>query len=191
MRLEPSHRLLVGVNGASLVSVPLVLLLLVVLHMPQKNVLEQGRAAVSPPSPAGIVPAPSAAGSGTVAEALQPQESVRETAHQHKQATVHPKKIPVERVLYSARWTAGEIRRKIAGKMPQYPAGFTGEAMVRVELVVSPAGNVRAAKLLQIGNARCDEVTLREVRLWKFQPLPPRQKRADHRCVVIVSFTRK
>lgn len=191
MRLEPTHRLLVGVNGASLVSVPLAILLLFFVYLVPKHGAETHRA-VSPPSPSIAVPIPPAASDGTVSShTIQSQESPRKAAPQRQQATTPPKKVPAERVLYSVRWTVGEIRRKIAGSTPQYPAGFTGEAMVRAELVVSAAGTVRSAKLLQIGNARCDEVTLREVRLWKFQPLPPRQKRTDQRCVVIVSFTRK
>ncbi len=191
MRLEPTHRLLAGVNGASLVSVPLAVLLLFFVYLVPKHGTETGRA-VSPSSPAIAVPIPPASSNGTDSpQTIQPRESPREATPQPQRAIVSPKKVPGERVLYSVRWTVGEIRRKIAGNPPQFPAGFGGEAMVRVELVVTSGGAVRSAKLLQVGNARCDDATLREVRLWKFQPLPPRQKRMDQRCVVIVSFTRK
>jgi outer membrane biosynthesis protein TonB len=175
MRLEPAHRLLVGVNGASLVSVPLAVLLLFFVYLVPKHGAETGRA-VSPPLPSSAAPVPSV---------------VSEAPRQRQQTIMPAKKAPAVRVLYSVRWTGGEIRRKIAGSIPHYPAGFSGEAMSRVELVVSAPGNVRSAKLLQIGNPLCDEVTLRDARLWKFQPLPPRQKRADQHCVLIVSFTRK
>lgn len=190
MHLEPTHRLLVGVNGASMASVPVAIILLLFVYLVPKSGTESGRA-VSVPSPAITVPVPSVANNDAVSHPAQSQVAPRETPIQHPRSNVTPKKVPVERVLYSARWAGGEIRKKIAGAMPQYPAGFTGEAMVRVELAVSAAGNVRSAKLLQLGNPRCDEAALREVRLWKFQPLPPRQKRIDQRCIVIMSFTRK
>jgi TonB family protein len=190
MHLEPTHKLLVGVNGASMASVPVAIILFLFLALVPKNAAETGRA-VSPPLPASTVPVPSVTSNDIVVPVEQSRVAPREAPRQRHQAVAAPKRLPVERVLYSARWAGGEVRRKIAGNMPQYPAGFSGEAMVRAELVVSAAGNVRSAKLLQIGNAHCDEAALREVRLWKFQPLPPRQKRVDQRCVVIMSFTRK
>jgi TonB family protein len=188
MRLDPTHKPIVGVNAASLVSVP-VLIILFVLSMrsapPSVSDATQprveSRPAATPSAPASV-PASN--------PSSKPPESVRTVEHR-QQPAVEPKKPTVGRVIYSFRWSGVEVRRKIAGEIPQYPAGVTVEALARLELVVTAAGGVRSAKILQAGNAQCDEAALREVRQWKFEPLVHSRGRADQRCVVLLSFMRK
>ncbi len=185
IRLDPTHKPLLGVSGASLASVPLIVVFFLLL-VPRGG---------SAPAVGGAVPAP-AVSSPTIADTsrvVRPAEPVAGKIVRRGQQSIAlaTKKTPLERVVYSMRWSGGAQRRKIGGKVPQFPAGVTVEAMARAELLVTGAGAVRSAKLLQSGNPRCDEATLREIRLWKFDPLPRPQKQPDQRCVVTVSFTRK
>lgn len=183
MRLEPTHKPIVGVNAASLVSVPTALLLFVLSF----------RAAPPPQTPA-PQPAPASTGVPPAAVSLpapRPPEAAHALPDRRQPAAVTAnRKAIASKVVYSVRWPGGMSRRKVVGNLPQYPPEVTSEALVRLELVVSGSGNVRSAKLLQTGNAQCDDAALREVRQWKFEALP-RQASRDQRCTVLVSFMKK
>jgi TonB family protein len=185
MRLDPTHKPLVGVNGASLVSVPVIILLFV---LSLKFGPPPGRGAAQPR------PEPKRAAAQIVAEAppvTKPAVDARTSTEHRQQPVVEPRKPTIGRVVYSVRWSGAENRRKVAGNVPQYPAGVTVESMARLELVVTGTGVVRSAKVLQAGNPECDDAALREIRQWKFEPLARQNGRVDQRCIVLVSFMRK
>jgi hypothetical protein len=92
------------------------------------------------------------------------------------------------RVLFSLKWGGGGKRRKVSGNLPAYPADVHVPAMAQIELVVSGTGVVHTARVLQRSHPRCDEVALREARLWKFEALPGRLRKTDQRCIVTMSF---
>jgi TonB family protein len=190
IRLDPAHKPLLGVSAAAFASVPLIVVFFLLL-VPRSGSAPTAGGAVQ--VPAAVVAAPATLDTSRTTPAVRPPEPIPSKIARSDQQRVAlaTKKAPVERVLYSMRWSDGAQRRKIAGKVPRFPAGVTVEAMARAELVVTGAGAVRSAKLLQTGNPRCDDATLREIRLWKFDPLPRPQKQPDQRCVITVSFTRK
>jgi TonB family protein len=186
MRLESSHKPLAGVPGAALASIPVVLLLFGLVFWksagPGGLSGEPGNTGISQlRDPGYIAPSHPAIVSGS--DQVGPP--------QHKPSVNPGKAASAERVLYSVHWSGKDARKRVSGDSPQYPAGVNGDAMVRLELVVSAAGSVKSAKLLSSGNARCDEAALREVRDWKFETLQGQKKKPDQRCLVTISFFKK
>jgi TonB family protein len=186
MRLETSHKPLAGVPGGALASIPILLLLFGLVFWKTANpggLSEGSRTAAKSPlqdssQNAGTLPA-------VVVDAGQMRPPQLKPG-------VNPSRLPApERVLYSVRWSGKDARKRVSGNSPQYPVGVNGEAMVRLELVVSAAGAVKSVKLLSSGNARCDEASLREVREWKFEALQGQKKKPDQRCLVTISFFKK
>jgi len=184
MRLEPTYKPLVGVNAASLASVPVLVLLFVLSYRPISP-------PVGPSARHDVVSAPQMVTSAAVQQpVVKPPEVAHAVPERRLPPAVAAGKSAPGKVVYSVRWSGGGIRRKVAGNVPSYPAGVTAEALVRLEVVVAGGGSVRSARVLQAGDAQCDEEALREVRQWKFEPLP-RQQARDQKCVVLVSFMRK
>jgi periplasmic protein TonB len=58
-------------------------------------------------------------------------------------------------------------------KNPQYPPGLQREAVVRIRFTVLPDGRVGQMIPVQKGDARLDEITIKALRQWRFNPLPP------------------
>lgn len=58
-------------------------------------------------------------------------------------------------------------------KNPQYPPGLQQEAVVRIRFTVLPDGRVGQMLPLQKGEAQLDEITIKALRQWRFNPLPP------------------
>jgi TonB family protein len=182
MRLEPSHRPLVGVSGAALATIPVVaLLVLLPLFHP-----------AAPTAPSTQVHAPATVKTDTTVTS-NPAVTTRPATTTPASATpaVTPRQETNERVLYSIRWVGGGTRKKMSGNIPKCPPELSGDALVRVDVVVASSGVVRSAKVLTPHHPRCDEVSLREVKLWKFEPLPVKRKSPDQRCTVTFSFFKK
>lgn len=91
--------------------------------------------------------------------------------------------------LGSVQWIGGGKRRKVSGALPRYPAGVNVAAQIKLEAVVAPDGTVRSVRPAQKGNARLEEAAMRELRRWRFEPLPRSIPQRDQRCVVTFNFT--
>jgi TonB family protein len=186
MRLESSHKPLAGVPGAAMASIPVVLLVFGLLFWKTA-----GTGGVSEESGNSAKPQRQDSSHHPTSAPAVVADMERVRPPQQKPSVNTGKASSNERVLYSVRWSGKESRRRISGNSPLYPSGVSGEAMVRLELVVSGSGVVKSVKLLSSGNARCDEASLREVRDWQFEPLQGLKKKPDQRCLVTISFFKK
>ncbi len=141
------------------------------------------------PSPFQIEVVPSVPDSSAEAD-VQPAAAIvaGATPRIHEATSLRSGEERAGRVLYSVKWTGGGKRRKVGGVLPKFPSGPGKAGMVQIELVVTGLGAVRTARLSQAGDSRYDEPALRDVRTWKFDPLPPRLRKSDQRCVVTLSF---
>jgi len=92
---------------------------------------------------------------------------------------------------YSLEWTNGGTRKKLSGDLPKYPEGTNVEAQIRILAVVTPDGNVRSVQPAQRANARLEDAAMRELRLWRFEPLPSGAPQVDQSCVVSFQFRLK
>ncbi len=88
----------------------------------------------------------------------------------------------------SVQWTGGGKRKKVSGDLPRYPAGANVQAQVRIEAVVAPNGTVKSVKPVQKANARLEEAAMRELRRWRFEPLPRTLPQREQKCVVTFNF---
>jgi TonB family protein len=88
----------------------------------------------------------------------------------------------------SVQWIGGGKRKKVSGDLPRYPAGVNVQAQIRIEAVVAPNGTVKSAKPAQKANARLEEAAMRELRHWRFEPLPRTLPQREQRCVVTFNF---
>jgi TonB family protein len=91
--------------------------------------------------------------------------------------------------LSSWQWTNGGKRKKISGALPAYPAGVTATAQIKMEVMVAPNGHVRSVRPAQRGNTHFEEAASRELRKWRFEPLPRSFPQRDQRCLVIINFS--
>jgi len=62
------------------------------------------------------------------------------------------------------------------------------EAQIRVEAVVTPAGTVKSVRPAQQGNARLEDVAMRELKQWRFEPLSRNLPQKDQHCIVTFNF---
>lgn len=85
-------------------------------------------------------------------------------------------------------WSGGGTRRKLSGALPAYPAGESNDAQIRLEAAVTPEGKVRAVRPIQKANARMEDVGMRAVRVWTFEPLPPGVVQKDQTCLITFNF---
>ncbi len=92
-------------------------------------------------------------------------------------------------VAFSIQWTQGGSRRKISGDLPKYPEGVNVQAQIKILAVVLPDGSVQSAQPAQKGNTRLEEVAMKEVRFWKFEPLRTSQPQLEQSCIVTFLFT--
>jgi outer membrane biosynthesis protein TonB len=88
----------------------------------------------------------------------------------------------------SMQWSGGGTRKKISGALPEYPEGVKVETQIKIELTVSPDGSVKSLRPAQKGNMKLEEVSLKETRLWKFEPLHASSPQRDQACVVTFNF---
>lgn len=91
-------------------------------------------------------------------------------------------------VSMAMEWTGGGTRRKLSGPLPAYPAGESSDAQIRLEALVTPGGKVRNVRPVQKANARMEDVAIRAVRIWTFEPLPPGVVQKDQTCLITFNF---
>lgn len=92
---------------------------------------------------------------------------------------------------YSIHWAGGGTRQKISGDLPTYPEGVNVEAQIRLLAVVAPDGSVKSVHPIQKAHERLEEVALKEVRFWKFEPLDITQPQIDQTCTIVFVFKLK
>ena len=92
---------------------------------------------------------------------------------------------------YSIQWLDGGTRRKIAGNLPKYPEGVNVEAQIKIMTVVMPDGSVKAVQPEQKANTRLEDAAMKEVRLWRFEPLRSNQPQLEQNAVITFLFKLK
>ena len=91
-------------------------------------------------------------------------------------------------VSLSMQWSDGGTRQKISGNLPTYPAGVNVEAQIKIEAVVLPDGNVKSLKPAQKANTILEEAAMKEIRMWKFEPLRRSLPQREQRCLITFNF---
>lgn len=94
-------------------------------------------------------------------------------------------------VSFNIQWLDGSTRRKLSGDLPKYPQGVNVEAQIKVLAVIQPDGSVKTLQPAQKGNQKLEDAALKEVRLWRFEPLRSSQPQLDQRCEITFLFTLK
>lgn len=94
-------------------------------------------------------------------------------------------------VSFSVQWLEGGTRRKISGDLPKYPEGVNVEAQIKILTLVTPDGSIKAVQPAQKANTKLEDAAMKEVRLWRFEPLRSNQPQEDQNCVVTFLFKLK
>jgi len=94
-------------------------------------------------------------------------------------------------VSYSVQWLDGGTRRRISGDLPKYPEGVNVEAQIKILTVVMPDGTVREVSPAQKANTKLEDAAMKEVRLWRFEPLRSSQPQLEQNAVVTFLFKLK
>jgi TonB family protein len=89
---------------------------------------------------------------------------------------------------FDVQWTGGGSRKKLSGEIPKYPEGTNVAAQVRIRTWVLPNGSVRAVQPVQKANTALEDAAMKELKLWKFEPLPPTMPQVEQDCVVTFQF---
>ena len=90
---------------------------------------------------------------------------------------------------YSVQWTGGGTRKRVTGRLPDYPEGTNVRAQVQIRAVVAPNGSVLSVTPLQKANSRLEEAAMAELRLWQFEALRSNVSQINQDCVVTFVFT--
>lgn len=94
-------------------------------------------------------------------------------------------------VSYSVQWLDGGSRRKIGGDLPKYPEGVNVEAQIKITTIVMPDGTVKAVSPVQKANTKLEDAAIKEVRLWRFEPLRSNQPQEEQNAVITFLFKLK
>jgi TonB family protein len=94
-------------------------------------------------------------------------------------------------VSYSVQWLDGGSRHKISGELPRYPEGVNVEAQIKILTVVLPDGTVKDVSPAQKANTKLEEAAMKEVRLWRFEPLRSNLPQLEQHAVITFLFTLK
>lgn len=94
-------------------------------------------------------------------------------------------------ISYSIEWTRGGTRRKISGELPRYPKDVNVEAQIKILTVVQPDGSVKSTQPAQKANTALEDAAMKEVRLWRFEPLRSFQPQNEQSCVITFLFKLK
>jgi outer membrane biosynthesis protein TonB len=94
-------------------------------------------------------------------------------------------------ISFAIQWKGGGTRELLHGDLPKYPPGINIEAQIKLKVIVTPAGLVKSAQPVQKGNTRLENVSLKEIRLWKFDPLQSAQPQVDQECRITFNFKLK
>lgn len=83
----------------------------------------------------------------------------------------HNADMPAQNQPYTIEGEATE-RRILYKEIPKYPAGLQKEAIVKIRITVLPDGRMGPMIPMQKGDPTLEEVTIKALRQWRFDPLP-------------------
>ena len=89
---------------------------------------------------------------------------------------------------YSISWKGGGTRKLLEGNLPQYPAGVNERAQIRIQTTVLPDGSVEKCIPVRTAHRLLVEAALREIRLWRFDPLDASYPQTKQKCIVTMNF---
>ncbi len=92
---------------------------------------------------------------------------------------------------YSLQWLGGGTRKRVSGRLPDYPEGTNVRAQVQIRAVVAPDGKVLTVAPMQKADRRLEEAAMAELRLWRFEALRSNMPQVNQDCLVTFIFTLK
>ncbi|MBN1996318.1 TonB family protein [candidate division KSB1 bacterium] len=79
--------------------------------------------------------------------------------------------------------------RNIMSKViPKYPPGLQREAVIKIRFTVLPDGRVGAVIPMQKGDPTLDDITLKALKQWRFNPLPPDETQKNVQGVITFRY---
>lgn len=88
---------------------------------------------------------------------------------------------------YAISWN-GVARALVAGNRPQFPAGAESGGVVKIRIVVDPAGNILSMVPLQKSGARLEEAAMAAIRTWQFSRLARNYPQVNQSAVATFVF---
>ncbi|GBD89798.1 transport protein TonB [bacterium BMS3Abin04] len=83
----------------------------------------------------------------------------------------------------------GKGKRKIYSyELPKYPAGVSKEIDVKLKFTILPDGTVGRIIPLIKADTRLEMAAINSLRQWRFEPLPPSNKKAVQNAVIVFPF---
>jgi protein TonB len=79
-------------------------------------------------------------------------------------------------------------RTVIEQEIPQYPPNLQKEAVVRIRFTVLPDGYIGQMIPVQKGEPVLEEITMKALRKWRFNPLPPDVEQANAQGVITFRY---
>lgn len=79
-------------------------------------------------------------------------------------------------------------RRILHQEIPQYPPGLQKEALVKIRFTVLPDGRMGAMLPVQKGDPTLEEVTIKALRQWRFNPLPASVAQKDVQGIITFRY---
>ncbi len=90
---------------------------------------------------------------------------------------------------YSVQWVGGGLRKRVSGRLPDYPEGTNVRAQVLIRAIVAPDGSVLSVTPVQKANRQLEEAAMSELRIWRFEPLRSHVPQVNQDCMVTFLFT--
>ncbi len=88
---------------------------------------------------------------------------------------------------YAISWN-GVSRALLSGNRPQFPAGVQAGGVVKIRIVVDPAGNVVSMIPLEKSDSRLEEAAMSAIRTWQFSKLSRSYPQVNQRAVATFVF---
>lgn len=83
-------------------------------------------------------------------------------------------------------------RRTILNQiLPEYPPGLQREAVVKIRFWVLPDGRIGAMIPVQKGDPTLEEITMKAIRQWRFNALPPDEKQRNVEGIITFVYKLK
>lgn len=93
---------------------------------------------------------------------------------------------------YDIEWSNKNLSRNLEiFQLPKYPKNLNVETQIRVKLFIEPSGFVSDAIVLQKGNTQLENISLKEVKKWKFEALQSGHSQQTQSCIVTFKFILK
>ena len=86
---------------------------------------------------------------------------------------------------FSISWKGGGTRKLLEGNLPPYPPGVNERAQIKIQTTVLPDGSVEKCTPIKTAHRLLVEAALREIRLWRFDPLDASYPQAKDRKSVV------